>query len=115
MKKLLAGALGVALWCGSALLSAQSNPPAKQVNAKQQTSVKQQTSDKEQMSADMREAIAFERAKDEADARQARLEARHPSVPVSGAENGANREEKDSTPRKDKVKDPGPDQDRQDQ
>jgi hypothetical protein len=32
------------------------------------------------MSKDMREAIEFERAKDRADARQARLEARHPSV-----------------------------------
>jgi len=32
-----------------------------------------------EMSEDMRQAIAFERAKDRAAARQARIEARHPS------------------------------------
>ncbi len=51
------------------------------------------------MSQDMRQAIAFERAKDRADARQARLEARHPSVPPPNAE----RLQDQST-----VKDPGP-------
>ena len=48
---------------------------------------------------DMRQAIAFQRAKDRADARQARKEARHPSVPAPSAERSAN----EST-----VKDPGP-------
>jgi hypothetical protein len=41
------------------------------------------------MSEDMRRAIAFQRAKDRADARQARLEARHSSVPAASAERSA--------------------------
>jgi len=52
------------------------------------------------MSEDMRQAIAFQQAKDRADARQARLEARHPSVPPPSAERSV---EDQST-----VKDPGP-------
>jgi hypothetical protein len=51
------------------------------------------------MSEDMRRAIEFQQAKDRADARQARLEARHPSVPAPSAERSA----EDST-----VKDAGP-------
>jgi hypothetical protein len=58
------------------------------------------------MSDDMRRAIEFQRAKDRADARQARLEARHPSVPAPSAERSAD----DST-----VKDPGPPPVRKDQ
>ena len=57
------------------------------------------------MSQDMRQAIAFERAKDRADARQARIEAKHPSVTY--ANSGANRsveEPEQGRP----VKDPGP-------
>ena len=59
------------------------------------------------MSADMREAIAFQRAKDRADARQARLEARHPSVHYDNSANrNADRSDentvRDSGPRKDK-------------
>ena len=45
---------------------------------------------KEVMSQDMREAIAFERHKEEAAARQARIEARHPSVSQSNAVRSAN-------------------------
>jgi hypothetical protein len=37
-------------------------------------------------SDDVRQAIAFQRGKDRADARQARLEARHPSVDYSNAD-----------------------------
>jgi hypothetical protein len=37
-------------------------------------------------SSDMQRAIAFQRAKDRADARQARLEERHPSVNYSNAD-----------------------------
>ncbi len=49
----------------------------------------------------MARAIAFQRAKDAADARQARLEARHPSVSYThGADRGADRD----VPQ---VKDPG--------
>ena len=54
----------------------------------------------------MRQAIAFERAKDAADARQARLEARHPSVTNSNANRSADRTD-ESTPER-TVKDPGP-------
>jgi len=52
------------------------------------------------MTEDMRQAIEFQRAKDRADARQARLEARRPSVPPPSAERSV---ENQST-----VKDPGP-------
>jgi hypothetical protein len=51
------------------------------------------------MSEDMREAIAFERAKDRADARQAQLEARHPSVFYN---NNANRSDENSSTVQDK-------------
>jgi hypothetical protein len=51
----------------------------------------------------VREAIAFQRAKDRADARQARLEAIHPSVDYSNAD----RQMDDSTTGN-RVKDPGP-------
>jgi hypothetical protein len=47
---------------------------------------KQNQAADESMSADMREAIAFERAKDRADARQAALEAKHPTVFYNQAE-----------------------------
>jgi len=89
MKKLLAGIVGIGLWCGPALLLAQTNP------RKDQTKTQPKQA---QMSEDMRKAIAFERAKDAADARQARLEARHPSVPAVDDEHSANRAEKDPGP-----------------
>ncbi len=55
-------------------------------------------------SDDMRRAIEFERAKDRADARQARREARHPSVTYSN--NTANRTD-ESSPTRRTVRDPG--------
>lgn len=64
---------------------------------------KQDQSKSEQMSPDMREAIEFQRAKDRADARQAALEAKHPTVFYNRAE----RSEEDSMPGK-KVPDAGP-------
>jgi hypothetical protein len=57
-------------------------------------------------SEDMRRAIEFQRAKDRADARQARLEARHPSVPSPSAERSADGSI---------VKDPGPPPERKNQ
>jgi hypothetical protein len=86
MKKLLAGTLCVGLWYGPVLL-AQSKEDRK-----------------ERTSKDMQEAIAFERAKDAADARQARMEARHPSVPTPDAASNADRMQKEDDGRK--VQDP---------
>ena len=54
---------------------------------------------------DMQRAIAWERQKERAAARQARLEKRHPSVTYDN--NTANRSADDSSPTKE-VKDPGP-------
>jgi hypothetical protein len=59
------------------------------------------------MSEDMRRAIAWERYKDLAAARQARLEAIHPSATSTDANRSANRSVDESTQGK-KVKDPGP-------
>jgi len=53
---------------------------------------------------DMQRAIAWERQKDRAAARQARLEKRHPSVTVNN--NSANRT--DESQPANEVKDPGP-------
>lgn len=64
------------------------------------------TEKREATSADMREAIAFQRNKDIADARQARKEAIHPSVTYSDANRSADRSMDDSDGRR--VKDPGP-------
>ncbi|MBZ5624233.1 MAG: hypothetical protein LAQ69_36870 [Acidobacteriia bacterium] len=57
------------------------------------------------MSEDMRQAIAFERAKDRADARQARLEKIHPSVSYTDANRNADRSIDESQGRI--VRDPG--------
>lgn len=51
----------------------------------------------------VREAIAFQRAKDRADARQSRLEAIHPSVDYSNADR-----QMDDSSTANRVKDPGP-------
>lgn len=59
------------------------------------------------MSEDMRRAIAWEHYKDLAAARQARLEARHPSVTYTDANRSADRSAEESNPGK-IVKDPGP-------
>jgi len=55
---------------------------------------------------DMQRAIAWERHKDQAAARQARKEARNPSVTYSN--NSANRSAPDEEPQGRKVVDPGP-------
>ena len=56
---------------------------------------------------DMQRAIAWERQKDRAAARQARLEKRHPSVPAAANnDNSANRA--DERQPANTVKDPGP-------
>jgi hypothetical protein len=47
--------------------------------ADQNTHKAKRTEDNQAMSQDMREAIAFQRAKDRADARQAAIEAKHPT------------------------------------
>lgn len=51
----------------------------------------------------VQQAIAFQRAKDRADARQARLEARHPSVNYSNADR-----QMDDSSGANRVTDPGP-------
>jgi len=64
---------------------------------------KQDRAQGEPMSADMRAAIAFQRAKDRADARQAAMEAKHPTVFYNQAERSAGGS---ATPGK-KLLDPG--------
>jgi hypothetical protein len=59
------------------------------------------------MSSDMQRAIAWERFKDLAAARQARLEAIHPSVPAPSADRSADRSIDQPDAGK-AVKDPGP-------
>jgi|ERR1022692_714751 hypothetical protein len=59
------------------------------------------------MSEDMRRAIAWENFKDVAAARQARLEATHPSVTNTDANRSADRSIEESTEGR-IVKDPGP-------
>lgn len=56
-------------------------------------------------SDDMRRAIAWEHYKDMAAARQARMEARHPSVTYRGE---ANREDEQNVRQDQRVVDPGP-------
>ena len=58
------------------------------------------------LSGDMRQAIAFEHYKDIAADRQARKEARHPSVPDSNS--NANRTVEEQPDQGRPVKDPGP-------
>ena len=57
----------------------------------------------QKMDEDMRRAIAFERLKDRAAARQERQEARHPSVKYSDADRSADQEDEQGRA----VKDPG--------
>jgi hypothetical protein len=58
---------------------------------------------KKPMDDDMRRAIAFEHYKDLAAARQARKEAKHPSVTYSNADRSGDRDQDAN-----RVKDPGP-------
>ncbi|HLH18032.1 MAG TPA: hypothetical protein VKX45_12470 [Bryobacteraceae bacterium] len=60
---------------------------------------------KDSESAGVRRAIAWERYKDQAAARQAQMEKRHPSVMRQGE---ANREMETATPPANRVTDPGP-------
>jgi hypothetical protein len=70
----------------------------------QQQNTNPKVSHQAQSGADgVREAIAFQHAKDRADARQARLEAIHPSVDYSNADR-----QMDDSPTANRVKDPGP-------
>jgi hypothetical protein len=55
------------------------------------------------MAEDMRRAIAFERAKDRADARQAAIEAKHPTVFYNQADRSAGEGTTEN-----RVLDPGP-------
>jgi hypothetical protein len=57
---------------------------------------------KKPMDDDMRRAIEFQRQKDTADARQARMEARHPTVTQADADRRAEDRKSERT-----VKDPG--------
>jgi hypothetical protein len=66
-----------------------------------------ETAKKSTMSEDMRRAIAWEHFKDVAAARQARLEAKHPSVTYTDANRSADRSAEESNTGN-KVKDPGP-------
>ncbi len=87
--RFLAGLLGAGLLFGT--LASAATPKKRQAR----------------MSDDMRRAIAFQRAKDRADARQARLEARHPSVTYTNADRSANRSVEQSPAQGRRVKDPG--------
>jgi hypothetical protein len=71
----------------------------------QKTKANQKEHQTATMSDDMRRAIEFERAKDRADARQAAIEARHPSVVYN---NEAARSTDEDTNSRRTVKDPGP-------
>lgn len=66
--------------------------------------VQQKTPARRTMSPDMRRAIEFQRRKDAADARQARIEARHPTVFYNRAERSA---EEEVPPGRTIVHDPG--------
>ena len=110
--RFLAAILGAGMVCVP-ILAAQTTAtpqPSKEAPknsqpAKKQTTTTQQKASEPAMTEDMREAIAFEHAKDVADERQARLEAQHPSVTYGEANRSADRQE---TPPGKPVKDPGP-------
>ena len=96
-KNFLAGVIGTAL-IFSPLTFAQRPDNAQTERTSQQAS-------RNRTDSGVQQAIAFERAKDRAAQRQARLEARHPSVDYSNAD----RMMDDSTPGK-QLRDPGPGQ-----
>ena len=87
--RLLAGLVGIGL-CFAPLASAASS--------------KKKTA----MSSDMQRAIAWERHKDAAAARQARLEARHPSVSYENSANRSANRSAEEPAQERPVKDPGP-------
>jgi len=97
-RDLLAGFIGAALVL-SPLGFAQQSP-----NSQQKAAQPQRESD------GVQQAIAFQRAKDRADARQAKLEERHPSVDYSNAD----RRMDDSSAGR-QAPDPGPAQPKKDE
>jgi hypothetical protein len=102
--RLLVGLMGAGL-VFAPLVSAQTPTTPATREQKKRPAAKAQKSEPA-MSADMREAIAFERNKDIADERQARLEAKHPSVSYTDANRSADRNADESQGKP--VKDPGP-------
>jgi hypothetical protein len=91
----------IAIWAGLAVLGPLAAAEHPQPRA----------TSKPAMTNDMREAIAFQRHKDQADARQAAIEARHPTVHYGNAEKRA--EERQSQDRR--IPDPGERQYQRDQ
>lgn len=75
MRRLLCVFVGIGWLVSAAMAADQSTAKEHQKPAATTNSTTNPT-----MSPDMRRAIAFERAKDRADARQAAIEARHPTV-----------------------------------
>src|SRR5258706_14908446 len=78
--KILSATLGTILLIAPAF--AQDKKPSASRPAK---SAVTKATGESNMSPDMQEAIAFQRAKDAADARQARIEAQHPTVTYNSA------------------------------
>ena len=93
MRTSLSVLLGSILLCSAVTAAGQKHPAPKQAQKQSQA-----------MTPDMRAAIAFERAKERADARQAAIEAKHPTVTYEHADRSA--EDEPTTGRK--VPDPGP-------
>ena len=101
--------IGAGLALAPVLAAQTSQPPKKQPAAtapKAQKSAARAES-RPAMSEDMREAIAFEHNKDLADERQARMEAKHPSVSYTDANRSADRSADEASHGR-PVKDPGP-------
>jgi hypothetical protein len=78
-RNLLSGVIGAALLLSPLGFAQQ---PQKAAQPQRESKVAQPRGE----SDGVQEAIAFQRAKDRADARQAKLEARHPSVDYSNAD-----------------------------
>jgi hypothetical protein len=88
--KIFPATLGVALLIAPTVFAQDNRKPSP---ARQNTQVREsrEVKDTEESRA-VQEAIAFERHKDEAAARQLRMEARHPSVTHTNADRSADRE-----------------------
>jgi hypothetical protein len=97
-KRILSATLGTVLLLAPAFAQDQKPSPTRSAKSKEKTADRQSN-----MSADMQAAIAWERHKEAAAARQARIEARHPSVTY----NNANRSTEDSAPKVKDEKAPG--------
>ena len=82
--RILSATLGTLLLIAPVFAQEKKPSPSQPARSNPQSS--QGTADREsQMSPDMQAAIAWERHKDAAAARQARIEARHPSVTYNNA------------------------------